>query len=674
MASGLPSGTRPKRLEATDVSLSLIPFDSLVHAIDVSDATDGPTQTEGRQPGESNVLGRTPEAARELAMARRRSLAAAAQIEAQQKPSTVLAISKRKPAFSSAVSKPSPSQAAAAAAAAANAVEVAKNAILEEQAKLSTLSTDLMPVKLKKSRPSERDRNAKRVATRVRATLERMESTEQITYRVSGPGLLAATVRESTHFTIEAFGEDGHRMSKGGEPFSVSIHGVSRARARITDNKNGVYNVEWKPVVSGRYNICISVLGIPVPGSPFALVASTPEPHASRCELRGKALSNVVARETQSFEISFRDKLGATTHAVELDVFVEPMAMGSPRGAASLMEATMLGDRDQPKPASEEISAEPKSAPPLTSSSLPRTVAALAGRSAGSRRDAAPTQKQPCSREPEKAKLHGQRAGGADGRTLGTSIPSSIMGSGETRHRRIRIKVKDKPLVVRIGADLHSEVVGQLLPGAVVTVIEEKISAHNIRGRIALDYMGKEDALGRKTECGSTFRSATGDTYRANATEGISPSPSYRSQISSRQLGSTSSREAPRTAQTGLTDLMMLSSIRSTCGSGDRGSSSVGGAQASQSQAQRPMPPQPQGVPRQLDFSESGTGDSDGSADRNDCSGAPSCSPSHAQPARHGSHARGRENLRVIMEVDAVAPAAAIRPRHVAIGNVLHFI
>lgn len=50
---------------------------------------------------------------------------------------------------------------------------------------------------------------------------------------------------------------------------------------------------------------------------------STPEPHASRCAVRGAGLTHAMAREPTSFEISFRDQLGTLSSAVELDVFVE---------------------------------------------------------------------------------------------------------------------------------------------------------------------------------------------------------------------------------------------------------------------------------------------------------------------------------------------------------------
>ena len=60
------------------------------------------------------------------------------------------------------------------------------------------------------------------------------------------------------------------------------------------------------------------------------------------------------------------------------------------------------------------------------------------------------------------------------------------------RTRRIRIRVGDRPLLVRAGVELDSPLVGQLLPGAIVTVIEERVTAGDVRACIALDHFDKE--------------------------------------------------------------------------------------------------------------------------------------------------------------------------------------
>ena len=425
-----------------------------------------------------------------------------------------------------------------------------------------------VPVRLRQSRPSPNAAAAIRVGIRARAIQERIFSGETISYQASGSGLEAATVREPARFTILAFAYDGSRMTHGGEPIVVSIRGVSRARARITDHNNGTYSVEWKPTVSGRYNIMITVLGVALPGSPFQLIATTPEPYPMRCELRGKALSTVIARETHSFEISFKDKLGAVTHAVDLDVFVEPVLTGSPRSHSSLTSASNT-DRDQPDQTSQTqkmSTPEPiVDAPPLALPISKRRNSLYLNRNSRSK---LPLEGVGCSNETSDAASPVTPLPDADPAPTSSSHFEGA-DQEQTRHRRIRVKVGEKGLIVRASANRHSEIIGQLLPGAIVTVIEEKVSKNFVRGCVALDFMGKEDALGRKTECGSTFRSSSGDTFRANpteCTEFTTPSSTHRSAggSTSRSMVSTRKQLVPSQGHRGISDLMQLGSYRST--------------------------------------------------------------------------------------------------------------
>lgn len=59
------------------------------------------------------------------------------------------------------------------------------------------------------------------------------------------------TAKLSASFVIEAFEMSGVRKNSGGDGFFVAIRGASRVRARITDQQDGTYVVEWTPHVSG---------------------------------------------------------------------------------------------------------------------------------------------------------------------------------------------------------------------------------------------------------------------------------------------------------------------------------------------------------------------------------------------------------------------------------------
>ena len=144
-------------------------------------------------------------------------------------------------------------------------------------------------------------------------------------------------MRERTYFNIETVDGSGERVDiLFDAQFFVAIRGVSQVRARVTDNGDGTWTVTWQPPQSGRYTIAVSNFGIPLPGSPYTVLASTPEPCPSKCIVRGEALSSGIAREVNTFMVSFKDKLGVITHAVDLDVFCEPVNPGSPRGTANI--------------------------------------------------------------------------------------------------------------------------------------------------------------------------------------------------------------------------------------------------------------------------------------------------------------------------------------------------
>ena len=125
-------------------------------------------------------------------------------------------------------------------------------------------------------------------------------------------------------FDIVACDQNGQRRTVGGDPFAVSVRGAAVVFAKVMDNGNGSYTVGYKPSTSGAYSISITLHGVPMPGSPFALTVLLAQADPSRCVVRGEALSSVVARTPSSFEIEFVDAFGQISQAEELDVFVEP--------------------------------------------------------------------------------------------------------------------------------------------------------------------------------------------------------------------------------------------------------------------------------------------------------------------------------------------------------------
>jgi hypothetical protein len=143
-----------------------------------------------------------------------------------------------------------------------------------------------------------------------------------------GDGLETAIARKHARFTIEARDTEGNKMPHGGDNFTVTIHGASVVRARITDKEDGTYSCEYKTGSSGVYTVNILLHGAPLADSPFELKVLMPRPDAAQCVVKGEALSKAAAREISAFEIGFVDALGHPTHAEDIDVYVQPIIEG----------------------------------------------------------------------------------------------------------------------------------------------------------------------------------------------------------------------------------------------------------------------------------------------------------------------------------------------------------
>ena len=141
--------------------------------------------------------------------------------------------------------------------------------------------------------------------------------------KVDGTGLRLAIARQSASFTIESCDAEGTPLHLGGANFFVAVRGSSLVKAKVADNADGTYTAEYRPSVSGKFSIAVSLGGTPLPGSPFALSVVQPRPDPSQCVLSGDALVSAVAREPTTFYVDFVDVLGNVTHAEDLDVWVE---------------------------------------------------------------------------------------------------------------------------------------------------------------------------------------------------------------------------------------------------------------------------------------------------------------------------------------------------------------
>ena len=267
---------------------------------------------------------------------------------------------------------------------------------------------------------------------------------------LSGQGLQTAKVRTTASFTIRSIDHlSGEPRAIAGESFFVAIRGAARVRAKVTDNEDGTYLVEYKPSCSGHYSIAVSLWGHAVPGSPFALTVVTPSPIASMCQVSGESLTQAVARNSQSFEIRFRDAQGGVAHAEDLDVYVEPLEdsstaddSGGPQGIIPSVE----GAKGSSTGAAETTTAQP---------------VGITDAASDERMDAASSDLRAAPPRPPKLRL------------------STFV--------KTRVEVRSKPLVVRASPALDSDLIGQLPAGQLLYVLEEELmSDGSVRALVSL--------------------------------------------------------------------------------------------------------------------------------------------------------------------------------------------
>ena len=292
--------------------------------------------------------------------------------------------------------------------------------------------------------------------------------------RLTGDGLRAATVRQPAYFLIQAVDANGKRRHEGGDKFNVSIRGMSQTRARITDNNDGTYLVIWKPHVSGIYSISVALNGTTLPNTPFTCSALPTLPCPQNCVVRGEHLTSAVSRATHHFEVLFKDKLNQVAHAVDLDVYVEPV----PQTSARYKHFPKAQDEATKAAAEAEAAAKAKE-----EEKLKKKKDKKEGKGKGSKSDkdeaATPVKAVVVAAQVVDARIVSAAYGTPDGKS-----------DVQTRYRLMRIRIGQKPLIVRGEYGMESEVIGRLLPGQMVTILEERVTDEGqVRACVSLDSL-----------------------------------------------------------------------------------------------------------------------------------------------------------------------------------------
>jgi len=400
--------------------------------------------------------------------------------------------------------------------------------------------------------------------------------------KVEGDGLRRAIVRQMATFTIIARNAADELIKMGGDKFNVAMRGASALRARVFDNEDGTYTVSYFPSTSGRYNVSITLNGISLPGSPFAVDVLAARPDPSRCQLRGEALHSATAREPTAFECSFLDGLGQYTHADDLDVYVEllPSTDDGTDGLERLIRAFQsVADKERQR-AEKQAAVLIKANQGEAAAAVPSQPATKNAASKNAKHDAkgsaaVPSKAVLSSPSPEQHKRQPTKEipptelkalpvdeesepdkAGSDGRVSSAQDGAAALAKVA---EALRCVAGLKPLIVRVSCELDSEVLGMLAVGGLVRVVEARPTEHGVRAKVELQLCRTTDELNGGGQLSARFAysvaSPGGDTRPGSAPSYRPVLPSYRTGAAGggthRQFGADSSFVLPPTTSDG---------------------------------------------------------------------------------------------------------------------------
>ena len=320
------------------------------------------------------------------------------------------------------------------------------------------------------------------------------------------------TVKKTAEFRIEAYTSDGERKTEGGDGFFVAIRGAVRVRAKVEDHENGTYTVSWRPDVSGTYSVAVSLFGISIPGSPFAVNVHEPQPFPQKCEARGEALHSITARMPSTFEVRYRDRAGHVARAMELDVWVVPV-LDHPANAECAVSHTAY---DVARQAPRKVEAPKKLDPGKEKDDELR----IRGRPRKGRRKSLVRANDNDQERPESP--FSDDVPNPDDAGDGSADEDLITLAARTgaRRRAIAIQILDKPLAVYSEHSLRAQTqIATLQPEQLATVIEERISADGLEVRAAVTF---EEVLLASLESPRSHATAR-ETLRGNNKSSASP-------------------------------------------------------------------------------------------------------------------------------------------------------
>ena len=138
-------------------------------------------------------------------------------------------------------------------------------------------------------------------------------------------------------FLIEARDDFDVPRGKGGDPFQICLSGPEQRAGELDDLGDGTYEVKFTPGLAGSYLVGVTLNGLHIAGSRFALLVQPSSAHAPSCVGSGTGLRLARAGEPARFAVQTWDAYGnicsppLSSFSVKLSCESSPIAI-SPKG------------------------------------------------------------------------------------------------------------------------------------------------------------------------------------------------------------------------------------------------------------------------------------------------------------------------------------------------------
>jgi hypothetical protein len=117
-----------------------------------------------------------------------------------------------------------------------------------------------------------------------------------------GAGLARALCADEATFIVAAHDRFGNQLWTGGDDVRASLQqGSSATTCLVRDNNDGLYGVGYVNVGKGCHDLHVSINGIAIQGSPFAVFIESADP--PMCIADGEGLRKATAGEEAQFTV-----------------------------------------------------------------------------------------------------------------------------------------------------------------------------------------------------------------------------------------------------------------------------------------------------------------------------------------------------------------------------------